>query len=132
MSEQIEKEILKILKSQEKVLENHGKMLEKLEKGQLKLEKIQEKQGNELDLVRNELDLVRNGLDFVSKDLRNFSGHFAVFEHEFGLKVDLLFEKYESDYKEHKEFKKDIESLKNDSFKHDVQIEHLSKKIATA
>ena len=84
-----------------------------------------EKQGNELDLVRN-------GLDFVSKDLRNFSGHFAVFEHEFGLKVDLLFEKYGSDYKEHKEFKKDIESLKNDSFKHDVQIEHLSKKIATA
>lgn len=125
MSEQIEKEILKILKSQEKVLENHGKMLEILEKGQLKLEKIQEKQGNELDLVRN-------GLDFVSKDLRNFSGHFAVFEHEFGLKVDLLFEKYGSDYKEHKEFKKDIESLKNDSFKHDVQIEHLSKKIATA
>ena len=75
---------------------------------------------------------IQNNLDYVSNDLRNFSQHFAVFEYEFSRKVDALFENYDTDFKEHKKFKKDIYSLKDDSFKYSVQIEQLSKKIAKA
>ena len=181
MSEQIEKEILQLLKKQEKTLENQGKRLDKHEDNILKILKNQEKfekelksQGEKLDYVSNDLkeqkekldyvsndlkekgekldyvsndlkekgeklDYVSNNLkeqkeklDYVSNDLRSFSRHFAVFEDNFSRKVDTLFQNYSTDYDEHKIFKKDIDSLKNYSFKHDVQIEHLSKKIANA
>lgn len=152
MSEQMEKNIIKILdklNNQEKILRKHDEKLEKLEK----LEKNQEEfrkeliqqgekldyvskeltqQGEKLDYVSKELTQQGNKLNYVSEDLRNFSRHFAVFETDFGLKVDVLFEKYDTDYREHKTFKRDIDSLKDDSFKHGVQIEHLSKKVATA
>ena len=61
----------------------------------------------------------------VSNDLRSFSRHFAVFEDDFSRKVDVLFQNYDTDFNEHKIFKKDIDSLKDDSFKYGVQIEHL-------
>ena len=149
MSEQMERNILKILekvenleKNQEKLEKNQEKLeknQEKLEKNQEKLEYNQEKQvsineefRNEFKKLNDKIETIQNNLDYVSTDLRNFSRHFVVFEDEFGRKVDLLFENYDTDFKEHKKFKKDIDSLKNHSFKHDVQIEHLSKKIANA
>ena len=121
MSEQMEKNILKIL---EKV--------ENLEKNQEKLEKNQEEFRGNLSNIINRVDKIEEKLDYVSTDLINFSRHFAVFEHEFSLKVDTLFENYDKDFKEHKKFKEDIDLLKDDSFKYNVQIEHLSKKLANA
>ena len=83
-----------------------------------------------LDYVSNDLKEYKEKLDYVSNDLRSFSRHFAVFEDDFSRKVDVLFENYSTDFNQHKTFKKDIDSLKDDSFKYGVQIEHLSKRIA--
>ena len=83
-----------------------------------------------LDIISNDLKEYKEKLDYVSNDLRSFSRHFAVFEDDFSRKVDVLFENYSTDFNQHKTFKKDIDSLKDDSFKYGVQIEHLSKRIA--
>ena len=120
-------------------LDTLEKGFNKLEKGQNEQQKFNKSVLKKLDnLERNqekfEKDLKeqKEKLDYVSDDLRSFSRHFAVFEHDFSLKVDALFEKYDTDFNQHKTFKKDIDSLKDDSFKYGVQIEHLSKKIANA
>ena len=118
MTEQTEKEILNLLKKQQEMLKKQGEELSN--------------QREKIDYISAELKNQKEKLDYVSNDLRNFSRHFAVFEYDFSLKVDALFEKYGSDFDEHKVFKKDINSLKDDSFKHGVQIEHLSKRIVNA
>ena len=174
MTEQTEKEILRMLKNQENFNKKFIEKLESFEKKQDLFEKelgyvkndlsqvkedlshVKEDLNNvksDLDYVKEDLNNVKSDLDYVKddlnnvksdlnnvksdlkyvkKDLRKFSQHFAVFEVEFSRKVDVLFENYGTDFDEHKIFKKDIDLLKNSSFKHDVQIEHLSKKVSNS
>ena len=120
-----------MLKSQDEMLKNHEKMFKRQEKFNKEFRKELNEVKGDLASLNNKVENIEEKLDYVSTDLRNFSQHFAVFEYEFSRKVDVLFENYGTDYNEHKEFKKDINSLKDESFKHDVQIENLSKKIAT-
>lgn len=160
MTEQTEKEILRMLKNQENFNKKFIEKLESFEKKQDLFEKelgyvkndlsqvkedlshVKEDLNNvksdldyvkdDLNNVKSDLNNVKSDLNYVKKDLRNFSQHFAVFEVEFSRKVDVLFENYGTDFDEHKIFKKDIDLLKNSSFKHDVQIEHLSKKVSNS
>ena len=139
MTEQTEKEILSLLKTQqgilinqEKTLKEHSKAFEEQSKFNKEVLEMLKNQSERIEYISADLKKQKEKLDYVSEDLRNFSQHFAVFEYDFSLKVDALFEKYGSDFDEHKVFKKDINSLKDDSFKHGVQIEHLSKKIVNA
>ena len=139
MSENFEKIILEKLETLENGQNEQKEELElvrqdlKNQKDKLDLISNELKEREEkLDIVSSDLKEYKEKLDFVSNDLRSFSQHFAVFEYDFSLKVDTLFEKYDTDFSQHKGFKKDINSLKDDSFKYGVQIEHLSKKIANA
>ena len=112
--------------NQNEQLKFNENVLEKLDIISNDLKEYKEK----LDYVSNDLKEYKEKLDYVSNDLRSFSRHFAVFEDDFSRKVDVLFENYSTDFNQHKTFKKDIDSLKDDSFKYGVQIEHLSKRIA--
>ncbi len=130
MSENFEKIILEKFytfeQNQNEQLKFNENVLEKLDIISNDLKEYKEK----LDYVSNDLKEYKEKLDYVSNDLRSFSRHFAVFEDDFSRKVDVLFENYSTDFNQHKTFKKDIDSLKDDSFKYGVQIEHLSKRIA--
>lgn len=105
MSEEMEKNILKILKNQEKQEEFNNLILERFEN----LEK-------EVKETRSDLD--------------KFSNHFTAFEFENNRKVDLLLETYNFDHEQFKKYNKDIFNLKEKTSNHDTRIDYLELKAA--
>lgn len=105
MSEEMEKNILKILKNQEKQEEFNNLILERFEN----LEK-------EVKETRSDLD--------------KFSNHFTAFEFENNRKVDLLLETYNFDHEQFKKYNKDIFNLKEKTSNHDTRIDYLELKTA--
>ena len=116
MSEQMEKNILKILEK-----------FEKLEEGQKRLECNQEKQAefnnkviekfNDQEIFNMKIlesqENLRTELLDMKKEFTKLSNQFTAFEFDINRKVDVLLENYDFDHKLFIKYNKDIFNLKN-------------------
>lgn len=119
MSEEMEKNILKILRSQERQEKLNNLIQERLEK--------QEKFNN---LILECFENLEKEVKETRSDLDKFSNHFTAFEFENNRKVDLLLETYNFDHEQFKKYNKDIFNLKEKTSNHDTRIDYLELKVA--
>ena len=154
MSEQMEKNILKILEKVEKLEEGqkklesgqrrlewkldkqeefNNKIVEKLDKQEEFNNKIIEKFNDQeifnMKILQSQENL-RTELSEMKKEFTKLSNQFTAFEFDINRKVDVLLENYDFDHKHFIKYNQDIFNLKKQTFNHEGRISNLELKSA--